>query len=295
MTSGPFLASSAVLERLSLYGRLTRLHRPIGTLLLLWPTYWALWIASNGLPDVSSIVIFGVGTLLMRSAGCAVNDWADRDFDRHVARTKDRPLTSGAIQSREALAVAGALALAAAGLLYWLNNAARGLALVAVAVAVVYPFCKRFLPLPQAVLGVAFGMGIPMAFAAVQGSVPLMGWALFAANWFWTIAYDTEYAMADREDDLRIGIQTSAITFGRYDIYAVFGCYLVALALLGFVGHRQGYGLAWVVGLVAAAGIAVRHMAWIRNRDPAACLRAFHHNTWFGFAVFAGLVVQTWG
>jgi len=295
MTSGAFPASSAVLERLSLYGRLTRLHRPIGTLLLLWPTYWALWMASNGLPETSWIVIFGVGTLLMRSAGCAVNDWADRDFDRHVARTKDRPLTSGAIRSREALAVAGVLALAAAGLLYWLNNAARGLALVAVAVAVFYPFCKRFLPLPQAVLGIAFGMGIPMAFAAVQGSVPPTGWALFAANWFWTVAYDTEYAMADREDDLRIGIRTSAITFGHYDIYAVFGCYVVALALLGIVGQRQGYGLAWVAGLVAAAGIAVRHMTWVRNRDPAACLRAFHHNTWFGFAVFSGLVVQTWG
>ena len=295
MTSGAVLASIALLERLSLYGRLTRLHRPIGTLLLLWPTFWALWMASNGLPETSWIVIFGVGTLLMRSAGCAVNDWADRDFDRHVARTKDRPLTSGAIRSREALAVAGVLALAAAGLLYWLNNAARGLALVAVAVAVIYPFCKRFLPVPQAVLGIAFGMGIPMAFAAVQGSVPLTGWALFAANWFWTIAYDTEYAMADREDDLRIGIRTSAITFGRYDIYAVFGCYSVALALLGIVGQRQGFGAAWVAGLVAAAGIAVRHMTWVRNRDPAACLRAFHHNTWFGFAVFSGLVVQTWG
>lgn len=293
MTSGSFFAPSALLERLSLYGRLTRLHRPIGTLLLLWPTYWALWVASNGLPEASKIVIFGVGTFLMRSAGCAVNDWADRDFDRHVARTKDRPLTSGAIRSREALAVAGALALASAGLLYWLNNAARGLALVAVTVAVIYPFCKRFLPLPQAVLGIAFGMGIPMAFAAVQGAVPLTGWLLFAANWFWTIGYDTEYAMADREDDLRIGIKTSAITFGRYDIHAVFGCYVVALALLGIVGHRQGYGWAWLAGLVAAAGIAVQHMIWIRNRDPSACLRAFHHNTWFGCAVFAGLVVQT--
>ena len=294
MTSGAFFAPRHLLERLSLYGRLTRLHRPIGTLLLLWPTYWALWIASNGMPETSWIVIFGVGTLLMRSAGCAVNDWADRDFDLHVARTKDRPLTSGAIRSREALAVAAILALAAAGLLYWLNNAARGLALVAVAVAVIYPFCKRFLPLPQAVLGIAFGMGIPMAFAAIQGSVPLTGWVLFAANWFWTIAYDTEYAMADREDDLRIGIRTSAITFGRYDIGAVLGCYVVALALLGIVGQRQGYGVAWGAGLVAAGGIVVLHMVWIRNRDPAACLRAFHHNTWFGFAVFAGLVLQTW-
>jgi 4-hydroxybenzoate polyprenyltransferase len=288
------MSMALVRERVSLYGRLTRLHRPIGTLLLLWPTYWALWMASDGLPEARWILIFGVGTLLMRSAGCAINDWADRDFDRHVARTKDRPLTSGAISSREALAVAGGLALAAGGLLFWLNNPARGLALLAVAVAVIYPFCKRFLPLPQAVLGIAFGMGIPMAFAAVQGSVPLTGWLLFAANWFWTIAYDTEYAMADREDDLRIGIRTSAITFGRHDVNAVLGCYVLALTLLSVIGGREGYGVAWMAGLAAAASIAMRHVAWIRGRDSAACLRAFHHNTWFGFAVFAGLVAQTW-
>jgi 4-hydroxybenzoate polyprenyltransferase len=186
------------------------------------------------------------------------------------------------------------LALAAGGLLFWLNNPARGLALLAVAVAVIYPFCKRFLPLPQAVLGIAFGMGIPMAFAAVQGSVPLTGWLLFAANWFWTIAYDTEYAMADREDDLRIGIRTSAITFGRHDVNAVLGCYVLALTLLSVIGGREGYGVAWMAGLAAAASIAMRHVAWIRGRDSAACLRAFHHNTWFGFAVFAGLVAQTW-
>lgn len=281
-------------RRLWLYARLTRLHRPIGSLLLLWPTAWALWIASAGLPSWRWIVIFALGTLLMRSAGCAINDWADRDFDRHVARTKDRPLTAGAIRGREALAVAGTLALLAGALLWWLNSLARGLAVLALLVAVIYPFCKRFLPIPQAVLGVAFGMGIPMAFAAVTAQVGTTAWALFAANWFWTLAYDTEYAMADREDDLRIGIRTAAITFGRWDTTAVLLCYAVALAILAWVGVREGYGLAWNGGLLGAALVAARHLWWIRGRDPQACLRAFHDNTWFGCAIFAGLLVQTW-
>ena len=281
-------------ERWVLYAKLVRLHRPIGTLLLLWPTLWALWIASGGVPQWHWLVIFSAGTVLMRSAGCAINDWADRDFDRHVARTKDRPLTAGAISSREALAVAAGTAALAGVLLIWLNHAARWLALVAVAVAVIYPFTKRFLPFPQAVLGVAFGMGIPMAFAAVTGEVSVTGWLIFAANWFWTLAYDTEYAMADREDDLRIGIRTAAITLGRYDVLAVGLCYGIALVFLGIVGGREGFGAEWIAGLAAASAIAMRHLGWIRDREPAACLHAFHHNTWFGFAIFAGLVAQTW-
>ena len=279
-------------SRASLYWRLVRMHRPIGTLLLLWPTMWALFIASQGLPSAYLLFAFAAGTLLMRSAGCAINDWADRDFDRHVARTKDRPLTAGLIAPWEALAVAAALALVALTLVLPLNALTRGLAVVAAFVAATYPFTKRFFALPQAYLGIAFGFGIPMAFAAVQNALPATAWVLLAANVFWALAYDTEYAMVDRDDDLKIGIRTAAITFGRFDVAAVMACYGATLLLLSIAGWLERLGLFYWVGLAAAAGIAAYHYALIRDRSREGCFAAFNHNNWFGAAVFAGIALE---
>ncbi len=279
-------------ERLRLYARLVRLDKPIGILLLLWPTLWALWIASNGKPSLYVLTVFVVGTVLMRSAGCAINDWADRDFDRHVVRTAERPLTSGRISGREALMVAAVLALLSLLLVLPLDGLTLALSVVAAFVAASYPFTKRFFALPQAYLGIAFGFGIPMAFAAIEGRVPLVGWVLLAANVFWALAYDTEYAMVDRDDDLRIGIRTAAITFGRFDVLAVMLCYAGTLALLFVAGAMAGLGWAWDTGLVIAAGIAVHHYRLIRTRTRAGCFKAFLHNNWLGAAVFAGLVVD---
>lgn len=278
--------------RLVLYARLVRLDKPIGILLLLWPTLWALWIASDGRPSAYLLSVFVAGTVLMRSAGCAVNDWADRDFDRHVARTAQRPLTSGRIRGSEALMVAAVLAIVALLLILPLNRLTLALSVVAVFVAASYPFTKRFFALPQAYLGIAFGFGIPMAFAAVEGRVPTVGWVLLAANVAWALAYDTEYAMVDRDDDLRIGIRTAAITFGRYDVAAVIACYAITIGLLGVAGTMAGLGVAWFGGLAVAAGIAAYHYRLIRTRSPDGCFRAFLHNNWFGAAVFAGLVVD---
>ena len=280
------------IDRLRLYARLVRLDKPIGILLLLWPTLWALWIASDGRPSPYLLLVFGVGTVLMRSAGCAVNDWADRDFDRHVARTAERPLTSGRIAGWEALLVAAVLAVLALLLILPLNGLTLALSVVAAFVAASYPFTKRFFALPQAYLGIAFGFGIPMAFAAIQDRVPPVAWVLLAANVCWALAYDTEYAMVDRDDDLRIGIRTAAITFGRFDVLAVMLCYAGTLALLGVAGAMAGLGAAWYLGLVVAGGIAVHHYGLIRLRTRAGCFKAFLHNNWFGAAVFAGLVVD---
>ena len=281
-------------SRLALYARLVRLDKPIGILLLLWPTLWALWIASDGWPSLHLLFVFVVGTVLMRSAGCAINDWADRDFDRHVARTAERPLTSGRIAGWEALTVAAVLALAALLLVLPLNGLTIALAFVAGFVAASYPFTKRFFALPQAYLGIAFGFGIPMAFAAVQGRVPPVAWTMLAANVVWALAYDTEYAMVDRDDDLRIGIRTAAITFGHLDVAMVMLCYASTLGLLVAVGAMAGLGPAWLAGLGLAAGIAVYHWTLIRDRSRAGCFKAFLHNNWFGAAVFAGLVVDRW-
>ena len=278
--------------RLSLYWRLVRLHRPIGILLLLWPTLWALLIASHGEPDPYHLFAFVVGTVLMRSAGCAINDWADRDFDRHVERTRDRPLTAGLIRSWEALAVFVVLSLAALLLILPMNRLTWGLAFVAAFLAASYPFTKRFFSLPQAYLGIAFGFGIPMAFAAVQDRLPETAWALLAANVFWALAYDTEYAMVDRDDDLRIGIRTAAITFGRFDVLAVMVSYCATLALLALAGWLEELGPFYFGGLVAAAGIALYHYTLIRDRSREGCFRAFNHNNWFGAAVFAGLLLE---
>ena len=286
------MSTASLIERLGLYWRLVRLHKPIGTMLLLWPTLWAVFIASAGQPEAYTVFAFCAGTLLMRSAGCAINDFADRDFDRHVERTRDRPLTAGLIAPWEAVAVFVVLSLVALPLVLPFNPLTWGLAVVAAFLAASYPFTKRFLAIPQAYLGVAFGFGIPMAYAAVLGTVPLSGWVMLAANIAWAVAYDTEYAMVDRDDDLRIGIRTSAITFGRFDLAAVMSCYAVALALLGWVGQMERLGPAYYAGLVAAAAVAAYHWTLIRSRSREGCFRAFNHNNWFGAAVFAGVLVD---
>ena len=283
---------SGLARRLRLYAKLVRLDKPIGILLLLWPTLWALWIVADGRPSLHIVAVFVVGTVLMRSAGCAVNDWADRDFDRHVARTAERPLTSGRIAGWEALMVAAVLALLALSLILPFNGLTLALSVVAAFIAATYPFTKRFFALPQAYLGIAFGFGIPMAFAAVEASVPPVGWVLLAANVCWALAYDTEYAMVDRDDDLRIGIRTAAITFGAYDVVAVMVCYAATLALLGVAGTMAQLGWAWNAGLLVAAGIAAYHYRLIRTRSRAGCFKAFLHNNWFGAAIFAGLVID---
>ncbi|MCC7060560.1 MAG: 4-hydroxybenzoate octaprenyltransferase [Burkholderiaceae bacterium] len=286
--------AAAASGRARLYWRLTRMHKPIGTLLLLWPTLWALFIAADGSPTPYMVFAFALGTLLMRSAGCAINDWADRDFDRHVERTRERPLTSGAIQPWEAVAVFLVLSLLAMLLIIPFNRLVWALALVAVFLAVSYPFTKRFLALPQAYLGIAFGFGIPMAFAAVLGRLPASAWIMLAANIFWALAYDTEYAMVDRDDDLRIGIRTAAITFGRHDVLAVMLCYAATLLLLLLVGRIEGLGPFYVGGLAVAGVMAIYHYRLIRGRSRDGCFRAFNHNNWFGAAVFAGVLAHYW-
>jgi len=279
-------------ERVLLYIQLTRLNRPIGILLLLWPTLWGLWIAGAGHPAGRIVLIFVLGTVLMRSAGCAVNDYADRDFDKHVQRTRERPVTSGRMAPGEALWVATGLALAAFALITPLNDLTLLLSIPAAFLAASYPYTKRFLAIPQAYLGIAFGFGIPMAFAAQQGSVPPVAWLLLAANVFWAIAYDTEYAMVDREDDIRIGIHSSALLFGRYDVAAVMVCYAITLVLLVWVGRMVGSGAGFFAGLTVAAGIALYHYTLIKDRQRELCFKAFLHNNWFGATVFAGIAVD---
>lgn len=283
---------SSLNERLSHYASLTRLDKPVGTLLLLWPTLAALWIASAGRPSAQHLAIFVVGTFLMRSAGCAINDVADRDFDGHVKRTADRVVASGKVSPGEALLVALVLTLAAALLLIPLNLLTFALALLGVVLAASYPLFKRFFPLPQAYLAIAFSFGIPMAFAGVQGEVPVVGWWLFTANLFWVVAYDTEYAMVDRDDDLRIGVRSSAILFGRADVAAVMACYGMYFALLLMVGALIRAGSPFYVGWLAGLGCAVYHYLLIRTRQRDRCFRAFRHNQWVGFAVFAGVVLD---
>lgn len=281
-----------IAERLSLYIRLTRLNRPIGILLLLWPTLWGLWIAGNGDPYWHIVAIFILGTVLMRSAGCAVNDYADRDFDKHVKRTRDRPVTSGQVAPGEALWLAVALSLSAFLLIQPLNTLTLLLSVPALLLAASYPFTKRFLAIPQAYLGIAFGFGIPMAFAAQLGTVPPVAWLLLLANIFWCIAYDTEYAMVDRDDDIHIGIHSSALLFGKYDLVAVMVCYTLALGLLALAGQMMKLGWLYYAGLLVAAGIAFYHFTLIRGRQREACFKAFLHNNWFGAAVFAGIALD---
>jgi len=279
-------------ERLTQYEKLMRLDKPIGILLLLWPTLWALWISSNGYPNWIVVWIFVLGTVLMRSAGCVINDFADRDFDPHVERTKNRPLAAGLVSKKEALALFALLTLAAFLLILRLNFLTLQLSFAALFLAASYPFTKRFFAIPQAYLGIAFGFGIPMGFAAQTGSIPAVAWAMLAANVFWAVAYDTEYAMVDREDDLRIGIKTSAITFGKYDILAIMLCYAATLGILAGIGIKLGLGWAYYGGLLVAAGIAAYHYTLIESRERARCFKAFLHNNWLGAAVFAGVALN---
>jgi 4-hydroxybenzoate polyprenyltransferase len=284
--------SNRLFPRLSLYFRLLRLHRPIGILLLLWPTLWALWFASQGVPSGYNLFAFIVGTVLMRSAGCAINDFADRDFDKHVKRTADRPLTSGKIHAWEAVLLFVVISLCSLLLIVPYNKLTWLMACVAAFLAASYPFTKRFFALPQAYLGIAFGFGIPMAFAAVEGRLPSTAWLLLIANIFWALAYDTEYAMVDRDDDIAIGIRTAAITFGRFDVLAVMLCYGVALGLIACVGYLEQRGVYFYAGIVVAAAIACYHYTLIRHRDRQGCFEAFNHNNWLGAAIFVGLVLD---
>jgi 4-hydroxybenzoate polyprenyltransferase len=272
------------------YERLVRLDKPIGTLLLLWPTFWALWLASHGRPRLDHVLIFFTGTVLMRSAGGAVNDCADREIDPQVARTRARPLAAGEIQPWEALVVAAVLAGVAFGLVLFLNAFAIALSFAALLVAASYPFSKRFFALPQAYLGIAFGLGIPMAYAAVQQRLPLECWLLLAANMCYSFAYDTEYAMVDRDDDAKLGIRTSALTLGRWDVPAVMTSYALMLALLAAVGTLAGLGWPFYLGLAAAGAMMVYHWFLIRGRSREGSFKAFMHNNWVGGAVFAGIV-----
>jgi 4-hydroxybenzoate polyprenyltransferase len=279
-------------ERLDAYERLLRLDKPIGTLLLLWPTLTALWIAAFGAPPFTLVVVFVMGTWLMRSAGCALNDWADRDFDGHVKRTAERPLARGVIAPWEALVLAALLALAAFALVLSTTRAAVLWSFPALGVAIAYPFFKRFFAIPQAVLGIAFSFGIPMAYAAVYNGVPPFAWALLAINFLWVMAYDTEYAMVDRDDDLRLGLRTSAIAFGRHDVLAVALCYALYLAGMAWAGWVVRLGWPYYTGLAVAVAIAAYHVRLIRGRERPACFRAFLHNQWLGFAIFAGIALD---
>ena len=268
-----------------------RLDKPIGILLLLWPTLWGLWLAADGPPDMFILTVFVLGTVLMRSAGCVINDYADRNIDPHVVRTKNRPLATKAVSTKEALLLSAGLSLCAFLLILPLNRLTLELAVFALFLAASYPFTKRFFAMPQAYLGIAFSFGIPMAFAAQTGELPLIVWLLMAANLLWVIAYDTEYAMVDRDDDLKIGIKTSAITFGHFDVMGIMLCHAGFLSIMIGIGLMQKLGLAYYVGLIAASGLIIYQYRLIRERDPVLCFRAFLHNNWVGAVVFAGIVL----
>jgi 4-hydroxybenzoate polyprenyltransferase len=279
-------------SRLALYLHLIRWDRPAGSYLLLWPTLAALWIAAGGFPGWHLLAVFVLGTFLMRSAGCAVNDVADRDFDRHVKRTAQRPVTSGALSPQEALRFGAVLAFVAFLLVLTTNLVTIAWSVVALAVSIFYPFTKRFFSMPQAVLGVAFSFGIPMAFSAVRSEVPALAWWLLIGNLFWVLAYDTEYAMVDRDDDLKIGIRTSAITLGRFDVIGVMAFYAAYLAIWAALGAGLAMRWPYFAGLAVAAAIALWHYTLIRDRSRDGCFRAFRLNHWVGFAVFAGVVAE---
>lgn len=294
MTPGPSTAFPlARRSRWALYLDLIRWNRPQGWLLLLWPTLSALWWAAGGFPGWHLLGVFVAGTVLMRSAGCAVNDVADRDFDKHVARTQHRPITSGQLSVKEALAVGAVLALIAFALVLTLNPFTVALSFGALAVTVLYPFTKRFVSMPQAVLGVAFSFGLPMAYSAVRNSLPPEVWWLIAGNLAWVLAYDTEYAMVDRPDDLKIGIRTSAITLGRADVLGVALFYAACIGCWAMAGRLAGAGWPYAVGLALAAAQAVGHVWMIRTRERDACFAAFRLNHWLGFVVFLGVLLDT--
>ncbi|QOJ23384.1 MAG: 4-hydroxybenzoate octaprenyltransferase [Gammaproteobacteria bacterium] len=281
-----------VADRIKTYAQLMRLDKPIGILLLLWPMLWGLWFAAQGFPDGLILVIFVLGTVLMRSAGCVINDFADRKIDSHVERTKNRPMAAGRVSSKEALWLAAGLSICAFLLVLPLNQLTILLSVPALFLAGTYPFTKRFFAMPQAYLGIAFSFGIPMAFAAQTGSLPSIIWILMLANLFWVIAYDTAYAIVDKPDDLKIGIKTSAITFGQFDVLGVMVCHACFLAIMLLIGQLQQMNLAYYAGLITASGLIAYQYKLIRNRDRALCFKAFLHNNWVGMAVFAGIVLD---
>lgn len=286
------MVSSIPASRISAYWRLMRFDRPIGILLLLWPTWWALLLAGDGRPTVRNVLIFTLGVIVMRAAGCVMNDIADRDFDPHVARTRSRPLAAGELSVREAAALFGVLLALAFGLVLLTNALTIILAFVGAAIAASYPYFKRFTHWPQVMLGVAFGWGIPMAFAAETGRVPAVAWAVFSVNVVWSVIYDTLYAMVDRDDDLAIGVRSTAIRFGRFDRAIVGGLMVVMVAQLMAIGLVLGFRWPWYAGVAVSAMLFARQWWRIRGRDRAACFEAFLNNNWVGLSVFAGLLGQ---
>jgi len=281
-----------LLKRIDVYKRLTRLDKPVGILLLLWPTSWALIIAGEGAPTWDVTFVFVAGVVLMRSAGCVMNDIADRNFDGHVARTKERVIVSGEASVKEALLVAATLSFSAFILVCFLNKTTVLLSLPALLLAMSYPLAKRFIAIPQAYLGVAFGFGIPMAFAAIQNQIPMVAWLLLLANVFWAVAYDTEYAMVDREDDLKIGVKSSAIFFGRYDVIAIMACYVAMLGLLSYCAKILGLNDYFYLGLAVALVLIIWQHQMIKQRISSGCFKAFRMNHWIGCAVFLGLAAE---
>ena len=279
-------------DRIKTYAQLMRLDKPIGILLLLWPMLWGLWFAAQGLPDWQILIIFVLGTILMRSAGCVINDYADRKIDPHVERTKNRPMAAGRVSSKESLLLAAGLSICAFLLILPLNQLTILLSVPALFLAGTYPFTKRFFAMPQAYLGIAFSFGIPMAFAAQTDNLPPIIWILMLANLFWVIAYDTAYAIVDKPDDLKIGIQTSAITFGRFDVLGVMVCHACFIAFMLIIGQLQQMNLAYYAGLMGATGLIIYQYTLIRNRDRALCFKAFLHNNWVGMVVFAGIALD---
>ncbi len=286
------MSQQELTKKLDAYGRLMRLDKPIGILLLLWPTLWALLLAGRGQPHWAIVLIFVTGTVLMRSAGCVMNDIADRKYDGLVERTKNRSLVTGGVTVKEAYCLAAGLSLFAFGLVCFLNKTTILLSVAALFLAATYPFTKRFLAIPQAYLGIAFGFGIPMAFSAVNDYIPPLAWVLLAANMFWAIAYDTEYAMVDRDDDAKIGIKSSALFFGKYDVLAIMLCYVAMFGILLYVGGFLGFGKFYFIGLGAAMGFTLGQYQIIKNRVKSDCFEAFLHNNWIGFAIFLGLAAE---
>ena len=279
-------------KRLDYYKQLMRLDKPIGILLLLWPTLWALWLAAKGTPDSIILWVFILGTVLMRSAGCVINDYADQDFDAHVERTKNRPLATRVVSSKEALLLATGLSFCAFLLILNLNSLTILLSICALFLAASYPFTKRFFAIPQAYLGIAFSFGIPMAFAAQTNAIPVIAWLLMAANLLWVIAYDTEYAIVDKTDDLKIGIKTSAITFGRFDVAGIMLCHIIFIGLMFCVGQLQNLGVAYYLSLSITLGLIMYQYYLIRDRKPADCFKAFLHNNWVGAIIFIGIALD---
>jgi len=288
------MKTAEFIKKIDAYERLMRLDKPIGILLLLWPTLWALWIVGEGRPYWLLAGIFIMGTVLMRSAGCVINDVADRKFDGQVERTQLRPLATGEVSVKEALLLAAGLSLTAFVFVLFLNRLTILLSFAALFLAASYPFTKRFFAIPQAYLGIAFGFGIPMAFASETGAIPMVAWLMLLANIFWAIAYDTEYAMVDREDDLKIGIHSSAIFFGRYDVVAIMSCYAAMLSILAIVGFMLKLAWPYFMGLGVAAMLAGYHYTLIKARQRADCFKAFLHNNWLGAVIFAGILASGW-